>query len=141
MGSLVGTWRLVSMGSRDEVTADETQVWEDGALGFLTYTEDGRMSAVLAAARRAISTHSGGDAPIEEQAMLFRRSVAYAGRYTVSAGAVIHHVEVAGDPTWIGKDQKRFMRFEGERLILTTPSISTPLAPNPRVFTLAWEKI
>lgn len=83
--------------------------------------------------RRAISTDSGGEAPIEEQAMLFRQSIAYAGRYTLSAGAVIHHVEVSADPTWIGKDQKRFTRFEGKRLIITTPSIATPVAPNPRV--------
>jgi hypothetical protein len=141
MSSLVGTWTLLSMSSRDEVTGDETKVWGDAPLGFLTYTEDGRMSAVLAAARRAISTDSGGEAPIEEQAMLFRQSVAYAGRYTLSAGAVIHHVEVSADPTWIGKDQKRFTRFEGKRLIITTPSIATPVAPNPRVFVLTWEKI
>lgn len=50
MSSPVGTWTLLSMSSRDEVTGDETKVWGDAPLGFLTYTEDGRMSAVLAAA-------------------------------------------------------------------------------------------
>ena len=50
MSSPVGTWTLLSMSSRDEVTRDETKVWGDAPLGFLTYTEDGRMSAVLAAA-------------------------------------------------------------------------------------------
>ena len=79
MSSPVGTWTLLSMSSRDEVTGDETKVWGDAPLGFLTYTEDGRMSAVLAAAGARISTDSGGEAPIEEQAMLFRQSIAYAG--------------------------------------------------------------
>ena len=65
--------------------------------------------------------------------MLFRQSIGHAGRYTLSAGAVIDHVEVSADPTWIGKDQKRFTRFEGKRLIIPTPSIATPVAPNPRV--------
>ena len=67
MSSLVGTWTLLSMSSRDEVTGDETKVWGDAPLGFLTYTEDGRMSAVLAAARRAISTDSGGEAENAER--------------------------------------------------------------------------
>lgn len=140
MSSLVGTWTLLSMISRDEVTGNETKIWGDAPIGFLTYTEDGRMSAVLASARRAISTDSAGEAPIEEQAMLFRQSVAYAGKYSLSEGGVVHHVEVATDPTWIGKDQKRFTRFEGETLIIATPSIATPAAPNSLVFVLAWKK-
>ena len=141
MNRLIGTWTLRSMSSRDGTTGQETKVWGDNPIGFLTYTAGGHMSAVLAAARRPISTASAGDASADEQAMLFRQSIAYAGRYELSGDAVIHHVEVAGDPTWIGKDQKRFVRFEGETLILSTPAIATPIAPDPQVFVLAWERV
>jgi len=126
---------------RDEATGEETKVWGDAPIGFLTYTSDGRMSAVLAAAQRPISSKSAGDAPVEEQAMLFRQSGAYAGTYTESTDRVVHHVEVSADPTWIGTDQLRFIRFDGKKLILTTPSIPTNLTPNPRVFVLAWERV
>jgi hypothetical protein len=141
MRGIVGTWKLLSMVSRDEATGEETQLWGEAPIGFLTYTDDGRMSAVVAAARRPISTDSAGAASIEEQAMLFRRSVAYAGRYSLTGDGVTHHVEVAADPTWIGKDQHRFTRFEGERLIITTPSIPTAAAPSSLVFVLVWERV
>lgn len=141
MSTVVGTWRLLSMTAREQASGNESAVWPGDAIGFLTYTSDGRMSAVLAAAARPISTDSAGTAPPQEQAMLFRQSIAYAGRYSLTSNGVVHHVEVAADPTWIGKDQLRFTRFEGNRLIITTPSIASALAPQALTYLLVWERV
>ncbi len=73
--------------------------------------------------------------------MLFRNSIAYAGTYSLTDTGVIHHVEVAPDPTWIGKDQTRFVRFEGERLIVTGPPLQIVSDPNPQVLQLVWERV
>jgi hypothetical protein len=140
MNDLVGTWTLVSMIASDQATGHEVHPWGEAPVGRLTYTGDGRMSAVLAAAARTISTASASNAPIEEQAQLFRKLVAYAGRYTVTAEEVVHHVEVAADPTWIGKDERRFIRLDGDRLLLTTPPMTTSFASTPQVFTLVWDR-
>ncbi|MFH0878386.1 MAG: lipocalin-like domain-containing protein [Lentisphaerota bacterium] len=139
--SVVGTWKLVSMTSRDETTGEESQTWGEHPLGFITYTAGGRMSAVLASADRPLAVESAGQATDEEQAMLFRKSFAYAGRYTLTQDGVIHHVEVAADPSWIGQDQRRLIRFEGNKLIVTSSASQTAASPHPLVFLLVWERI
>ncbi len=138
---IVGTWRLVSMKSRDEMTGVETDTWGENPIGFLSYTAGGRMSAILAKANREISVESAGLATAEQQAMLFRTFSAYAGRYTLTRDGVIHHVEVAADPTRIGNDQERFTRFEGNKLVITTPPIKNVISPNPLVLHLVWERV
>jgi hypothetical protein len=138
---IVGTWRLLSMTYRDQSTGKEKDLWGKGPIGLLTYTSGGRMSAVIAAASRKISTEGANQAPREEQAMLFRTSIAYAGAYSLTDTGVVHHVEVASDPTWIGMDQTRFVRFEEERLIVTGPPLQTVSDPNPQVLQLVWERV
>jgi hypothetical protein len=140
-GNIVGTWKLVSMTSRDETAGKESFTWGENPLGFISYTAGGRMSAVLVAADRKISVETAGRATVEEQAMLFRTSFAYAGRYTSTQDGVIHQVEVATDPTWIGQDQRRFIRIEGNRLVVTAPPIRNAASPNPIVFLLVWERV
>jgi len=139
--SVVGTWRLVSMTYVDKATGKEVDLWGKGPVGFLTYTPGGRMSAVIGAASRHISKESADQASTEEQAMLFRSSFAYAGTYSHTPTGVIHHVEVASDPTWIGRDQTRFVRFEGTRLVITGPPLQVASESNPQVLTLVWERV
>lgn len=138
---LVGTWRLLSMTYRDETTGLETDLWGKGPVGFLTYTSGGRMSAVIVAASRSVSTPSVDQAPAVEQAMLFRSSIAYAGTYSLTDTGVIHHVEAASDPTLTGQDQVRFVKLDGRRLTVTGPPMRTVSAPNPVVLQLVWERI
>ena len=138
---IIGTWRLLSMTYRDQATGKEEDLWGKGPLGFLTYTPEGRMNAVVTAASRKVSTENVDQAPLEEQAMLFRSCIAYAGTYSMTETGVIHHVEVASDPTWTGKDQTRFVHFEGKRLVVTGPPLQTVSDPTPRVLQLVWERV
>jgi hypothetical protein len=126
---------------RDEITGAQRDLWGSYPLGFLSYTPGGRMSAVLAAAGRTVRAASAGEASAAEQAELFRSSFGYAGTYTLTGDGVVHHVEVASDPTWIGQDQVRTIRLEGNRLLVTAPPIRTPAAPNPQAMVLTWERI
>lgn len=138
---LLGTWTLISMTYRDEASGKETDLWGKGPIGFLTYTPEGRMSAVISAASRKITAESADLASPEEQALLFRSCFAYAGTFTPTDSGVMHHVEVASDPAWVGKDQTRYVRFEGERLIVTGPPLQTVSDPNPKVLKLVWERV
>ena len=138
---IVGTWRLVSMTYVEEATGKETDLWGKGPVGFLTYTAGGRMSAVIAAADRKISSKSADQATPEEQAALFRSAFAYAGTYTLTQEGVVHHVEVATDPSWIGQDQVRFTRLDGKRLTVTGPPIQPVDGSGPKVLKLVWEKV
>jgi hypothetical protein len=138
---IVGTWRLISMTYQDKATGKETDLWGKKPIGFLSYTPGGRMSANIAADDRNITAASAGQASIEEQAMLFRNAFGYAGRYTLTKDGVVHHVEVASDPTWIGQDQVRFIRIKGNRLIVTGEPLRTVGDPNLKVLQLIWERI
>ena len=65
--------------------------------------------------------------------------VAYFGTYEVAADgkSVVHHVDAALNPAWVGGDQVRAMRFEGERLVL-----SAGVTKNRVIVThvLTWER-
>jgi hypothetical protein len=139
--SIIGTWRLISMKSRDTITGIESNTWGENPLGFITYTAGGRMSAILTNANRSITANSAGSASTEEQAMLFRNSFAYAGRYTLTSDGVIHHVDIAADPTWTAKDQIRFTRIKGTKLIISSPPIKSVTSQNPIEFSVVWERI
>jgi hypothetical protein len=136
---LVGTWSLVSMIYVDR-DGNEIAPWGLQPLGRLTYTADGRFSAVLAATERAMSAPSGA-APIEAQAAAFRHASAYCGTYELADDTMFHHVEVAVDPTWQDTVQERSVGYDGRFLTLATQPIVTRRDPAGHVLTLRWEKL
>ena len=116
--ALVGTWKLESA----TITTDKGEVrnsWGTHPVGFLTYTEDGRMSAILTVdGRKPLSVSDFISAPANERAEAFATMTAYAGRYTFTGKEVIHHVEAASMPNDVGTDLKRSVTLEGDRLVL-----------------------
>ena len=135
----VGTWTLRSTERKTLETGEVTPLWGAHPTGTLIYTADGRMSALVLAENRKAPAAA---MPTEAEALsLFKSMVAYAGRYTIAADRVIHHVEQSWNQAWTGTDVVRFYKLEGNRLTLTTAP-----APNPRdgkmsVSTLVWERV
>jgi len=135
---LVGSWQLVTMGSRDS----QGRSLADYDRGLLHYFSSGRMSVQVCDSRRP--SFGGKDwfgATEAELRSAFNGFVAYFGRYEVDeqAGIVIHHVEGSLFPNWIGKEQRRFYKLEDRRLTLSiTPST---VADPEAVATLVWERI
>jgi hypothetical protein len=117
---LVGTWKLVSA----SYTTDKGQLVKDtygpNPTGFLTYTVDGRMMAIIArGGRKPLSVANQVTAPASERAEAFSTITAYAGRYSVADGKVIHHVEVSVVQNEVNTDKVRTIaRLEGKRVTL-----------------------
>jgi hypothetical protein len=126
---------------RNPVSGAETDLWGKAPAGLLTYTPEGRMSAVIASQDRNIPESSAAFASTEEKAMLFSSFIAYAGTYTRTDTCIVHHVEVASDPTWTGTDQIRYVHLTGKQMIITAPRIRTVSDPDPKVLKLIWEKV
>ena len=139
--SIVGSWCLESLCIRHPETAENIPIWGEKPLGQLTYTADGRMSAVLCKAGQTTRHASAGAANNDEQASLYRHSYGYAGRYSLTTEGVIHHVEVAADPNWIGTDQHRIAQVTHNQLTITTEAIASVADPNPVAYVAIWNRL
>jgi len=119
-GDLVGTWALVEW----VVRRGERAVHPFGpdATGHLLYGADGHMSAALAAPGRV--PFASGD-PLggtdAERAAAAATYLAYGGTWSVEGGRVVHRVRTSLYPNWVGTEQVRRARLEGEELVLSTP--------------------
>ncbi|MGB7847116.1 MAG: lipocalin-like domain-containing protein [Candidatus Acidiferrum sp.] len=116
---LMGTWKLVSA----KITTDKGEVrdsWGPNPAGFLTYTEDGRMSALLTLGnRKPLSVSDFISAPEAERAEAFASMTAYAGKFTFTGNKVIHHVEAASMPNDVGSALEReVVELNADRLVL-----------------------
>jgi hypothetical protein len=119
---LVGTWKLVSATSSTAGGERNDAPFGRSPIGFLSYTRDGRVTAMISyGGRKRLSSSDSLLAPVDEQAEAFRTFIAYAGRYALDGDKVIHHVEIASIQDWVDTDLVRSIKFEGERIVLATP--------------------
>jgi hypothetical protein len=137
---LVGTWKLLSAllstagGERNDAP------FGLGPKGFLTYTQEGRMSAMISySGRKPISVIDLSLASVEEKAEAFTTFLAYSGRYTLMEDTVIHHVEISSLQNWVNTDLVRLIKFQGDRIILVTPP--TSISGKIQTWELVWERV
>lgn len=104
---LIGTYSLAEYAPHGENPA-----------GRITYEAAGRMSAMLLPPGREPITESS---TAEEYREAMQGLIAYYGTYEIdeATGRVIHHVEAASNPAWIGEAFERWYRFDGEDLRLS----------------------
>jgi hypothetical protein len=81
-----------------------------------------------------------GNGTAERVRAAYTGYIAYFGTYDVEADGkgVVHHVDGALNPSWVGGDQVRALRFEGERLVL---SADVAKAGQKVTHVLTWEKL
>ena len=120
---IVGTWKLVSVVYEDALTRERTPVLGEHPKGRQIATADGRWLALVTADGRKVPQTDA------ERAQALRTMIAYTGRYRVEAGKVVTRVEAAWNEAWVGGEQVRFIRFEGDRLL----HIESPPMPHPNV--------
>ncbi|HEU4619804.1 MAG TPA: lipocalin-like domain-containing protein [Gammaproteobacteria bacterium] len=104
----------------------------DHPTGRISYDSAGRMWAMLLPPGRKPLTR---ESTPEDYRNTMRGVVAYYGTYEIdeASGRVIHHVEAASNPAWIGDDFVRWFRFEGSDLVISL---------NPRFEnTLLWKRL
>ena len=107
--TIVGTWKLLHATARDAAGVARPLPYGGKALGRLTLTADGRMMSVVC------------DGRTELPAGVRREYSSYCGTYTYDGERLVTRVDAASDPTRVGSDQVRGVRFEGERMVLIPP--------------------
>jgi hypothetical protein len=117
---VVGVWKLVSVMYEDQETKKMTPVLGDAPRGYQIATADGRWLARVTANGRPVPKTD------EERLQAFRSMISYSGRYRVEGNKVTTKVEVAWNEAWVGGEQVRFLRFEGDKLHIESPPMPHP---------------
>ena len=112
---IVGTWKLVSVVYEDAETRERAPVLGAHPLGYQIATPEGRWLALVTAEGRKVPQTDA------ECAVALRTMISYTGRYRLEDGKVITKVEAAWNEAWVGTEQTRAYRFEGDRLYLESP--------------------
>jgi hypothetical protein len=117
---IVGTWTLVSVAYEGVATGKRTPVYGEHPRGIQIATPEGRWLALMTAEGRAIPKSDA------DRAQALKSMIAYTGRYRVDNGQVITKVEAAWNEAWVGGEQVRNIRFEGDRLYIESPPMPHP---------------
>jgi hypothetical protein len=135
---LHGTYRLVSS---THTLVDTGQVETFTAeKGFITYGADGRMSVLIVRGDRP-KPASLEKITDQQRADLLRSMIAYAGTYKFDGKTVEHHVDISWNEVYTGTIQRREVRREGDKLLLSTPASPRPQDGKMTVRSLVWEKV
>ena len=130
----IGMWKLTSGESKDQATGVVSYPWGKTPFGRLLYDEAGRVFVQLMnPGRRPVGgvSNRGAAAAIASSSADDMREMltgfnAYFGTFDIDqpAGTVIHHLQSALIPSWVGSDQRRRYEFSaaGELIILNTAS-------------------
>lgn len=132
----VGTWSLVSWTLTSKDGETEHPMGED-AVGWILYSGDGYMAAHLMRRQRTpFRSENPQDFTLEERLAVCLEYFSYCGSYTIQQDTktVTHHVDAACIPNWVGRDQVRNFRFEGNTLTLSL--VNTEGSTH----TLVWER-
>ena len=117
---IIGTWKLVSVMYEDQETKTLTPVLGNNPRGRQIATRDGRWLALVTADNRPVPKTD------EERAQALRTMISYSGRYRVEGNKVTTKVEIAWNEAWVGGEQVRFVRFEGDKLFIESPPMPHP---------------
>ncbi len=139
--SLLGTWRLVSYKAEYSDGSVE-DLYGSSPLGIISYDVTGHMFVhVMKTDLPKCGTIDRRKCPEKQARLAFDNSFAYWGRYEVkpSEKMVLHYVQGASWPDFVGISQTRFIEISGNRLTITTPPRKIGGVDNVGV--LVWERI
>jgi hypothetical protein len=136
---VLGTWKLKSWVRDVAATGEKINQMGERPNGYLSYSADGRMYAIITADKRIKPLDVN---PTDEQRVkLHQTMTAYAGTYTLQADKVIHHVDISWNEAWTGTDQVRFFKLDGNILTITTAPNKSPMDGREGQTVLVWEKV
>ncbi len=127
---IVGIWKMVSWDLEFQATGAKEPTFGEHPTGYIIYTPERMMSILTAQGRVAPKTD-------QDRADLLKSMIGYTGTYRLEGNKIIQKPDVCWNPAWIGTEQVRFVKFDGDQLQMTTDwleSTTRPGAGKVRVF-------
>ncbi len=132
---IVGTWSLVSVNYEDQTTKERMPVYGEHPKGIQIATPHGRWLALMTGEGRPVPKSDA------DRAQALTSMIAYTGRYRVENGKVITKVEAAWNEFWVGGEQVRAIRFDGDKLFIESPPMPHPNISGKTVRVIVvWER-
>ena len=130
-----GIWKLVTYDLEFQDNGERRALFGKSPKGYIIFTSEGRMMAYLEAdTRKAPRTD-------EERAAAYRTMIAYTGKYRLEGDKWITKVDASSNVDWVGTDQERFYRFDGQQLHVISQWLRAPTFNNRMVRgILIWER-
>jgi hypothetical protein len=123
---------LSGLVTKDVATGNTESPLGEHPKGYLIYTPEGRMMALLVHEKRSPAVVG------EDRINLHKYMAAYSGRYTIEGTKVVHHVDISWNESWTGTDQIRFLELQGDKLTINAPISSVDGLASTSV--LVWER-
>ncbi|WP_326538064.1 lipocalin-like domain-containing protein [Pseudorhodoferax sp.] len=142
---LAGSWRL----QRWEIAYGDgrapTLPYGEQPAGLIVYSGDGFMSACIGrSARPPLSSESVRSAPPAERLAAFESYFQYAGPYRLQTVdgrlQVVHEVEHALNPNFVGTQQVRNVDFDADGVLTLSASDTVPGGTVARHHRLVWRR-
>ena len=137
---IVGNWKLISFETRLS-SGEVRHPMGPAPIGRIIYDDKGNMAVIVSRSDRSTMTSPDKTrASLQEKGVALDSFDAYFGTYSVDEArkAVIHHIEGALFPNWVGTAQERFYLFAGDRLELSTAPIA--YGGDTAVAVLVWQR-
>ena len=132
---IVGTWTLISVVYEDQASKERTPIYGEHPRGIQIATPQGRWLALMTAENRPVPKTDA------DRASALKSMIAYTGRYRVEDGKVITKVEAAWNEAWVGGEQVRAIRFDGDELFIESPPMPHPNIENKVVRVIVeWQR-
>jgi len=132
---LAGVWSLQTFVSEDVESKERQAVFGSHPNGYLVLTPSGRLFAILTAEQRAPPLTDA------DRISAFGSMVAYSGKYHVDGTTFTTKVDIAWNQEWVGTDQVRHYRIEGDTLYIeTVPQPNASYGGRTMRFFLSWER-
>jgi len=134
---ILGVWKLLTHDTEFQDGSTGRKLFGQNPPGYLIFTTEGRMMAVLEAEGRKPAKND------EDRANLLRSVAAYSGMYRLEQDKWITKVDVAWTPLIHGTEQLRYYKLDGDRLEVITPWASDPRLPGSPVTRtiLHWQRV
>ena len=136
LSPVVGTWRLVSFEREYQAGGEREYPMGKAPTGYILFLPEGRMAVII--------TGEGRTAPTTDQdrAGLYNSLVAYTGRYRVDGDKWITTLDVSANPAWVGTEQTRSFKIDGNRLQESTALMQFAAQPEKGMvrYVITYEK-
>ena len=119
-------------------SGEESDALGPDPFGYINYAPDGRLMVFVLRSGRP---RPSSNLPTEkEKIALFDTMFAYVGTYSVESDRVIHTLDGSWNELWTGTRQIRFLSFEDNHLIYTTPETVDPMDGKACTYKVIFER-